>query len=88
MRVGSTLTGAANAVAPALAAAIEPLIGGKLPIRLIAWDGSVAGSEAAPVARLRSPDALRRMIWRPSELGAAQAFVAAISTSTVTSSPR
>jgi cyclopropane-fatty-acyl-phospholipid synthase len=71
----STLTGRANAVAPALAAVIEPLIGGQLPIRLIAWDGSVAGDESAPVVRLRSPDALRRMVWRPSELGAAQAYV-------------
>jgi cyclopropane-fatty-acyl-phospholipid synthase len=75
VRISSTLTGAANAVAPALAAAIEPLIGGELPIRLIAWDGSVAGPEAAPVVWLRSPAALRRILWRPSELGAAQAYV-------------
>ncbi|WP_428342535.1 class I SAM-dependent methyltransferase [Mycobacterium sp.] len=52
-----------------------PLIGGELPVRLIAWDGSVAGDESAPVVRLRSPKALRRMAWRPSELGAAQAYV-------------
>jgi cyclopropane-fatty-acyl-phospholipid synthase len=75
VRLSSTLTGGANAVAPALAAAIEPLIGGKLPIRLIAWDGSVAGDEFAPVVRLRNPKALRRMVWRPNELGAAQAYV-------------
>ena len=74
MRAG-TLKGKTNAVAPALAAAIGPLVGGKLPIRLIAWDGSVAGDESAPVVRLRSPNALRRMVWRPSELGAAQAYV-------------
>ncbi len=74
MRAG-TLTVKANAVAPALAAAIMPLIGGELPVRLIAWDGSVAGDESAPVVRLRSPKALRRMAWRPSELGAAQAYV-------------
>ena len=36
-----------------LAAAIEPVIGGELPIRLIAWDGSVAGPAAAPVVWLR-----------------------------------
>jgi cyclopropane-fatty-acyl-phospholipid synthase len=71
----STLTGRADAVAPALAAAIEPLIGGELPIRLIAWDGSVAGDECGPVVRLRNPNALRRMVWRPNELGAAQAYV-------------
>jgi cyclopropane-fatty-acyl-phospholipid synthase len=70
-----TLKGKTNAVAPALAAAIGPLVGVKLPIRLIAWDGSVAGDESAPVVRLRSPNALRRMVWRPSELGVAQAYV-------------
>ncbi len=58
-----------------LAAAIEPLIGGELPIRLIAWDGSIAGPAAAPVVWLRSAAALRRMLWRPGELGIAQAYV-------------
>jgi len=58
-----------------LAAAIEPLIGGELPIRLIAWDGSIAGSAGAPVVWLRSAAALRRMFWCPGELGAAQAYV-------------
>jgi cyclopropane-fatty-acyl-phospholipid synthase len=58
-----------------LAAAIEPLIGGELPIRLIAWDGSIAGPAGAPVVWLRSAVALRRMLWRPGELGAAQAYV-------------
>jgi cyclopropane-fatty-acyl-phospholipid synthase len=58
-----------------LAAAIEPLIGGELPIRLIAWDGSIAGPAGAPVVWLRSAAALRRMLWCPGELGAAQAYV-------------
>lgn len=71
----NTPVGAATAVAPVLAAAIEPLIGGELPVRLIAWDGSIAGPAAAPVVWLRSPAALRRMLWRPGELGAAQAYV-------------
>jgi cyclopropane-fatty-acyl-phospholipid synthase len=64
-----------NAVAPLLAAAVEPLIGGELPVRVIAWDGSVAGPPAAPVVWLRSAAALRRMLWHPGELGAAQAYV-------------
>ncbi len=64
-----------NAVAPLLASAVEPLIGGELPVRVIAWDGSVAGPPAAPVVRLRSAAALRRMLWHPGELGAAQAYV-------------
>jgi cyclopropane-fatty-acyl-phospholipid synthase len=64
-----------TAVAPALAATIEPLIGGGLPVRLIAWDGSVAGPASAPAVRLRSATALRRILWHPGELGAAQAYV-------------
>jgi cyclopropane-fatty-acyl-phospholipid synthase len=62
-------------VAPTLARAVEPFVGGELPVRLIAWDGSVAGPVDAPVVELRSPDAVRRLLWRPGELGAAQAYV-------------
>ena len=62
-------------VAPRLAAIIEPLIGGPLPVRLQAWDGSVAGDAGAPHVSLHSPDALRRLLWSPGELGAAQAYV-------------
>jgi cyclopropane-fatty-acyl-phospholipid synthase len=70
-----TSLGVAHAVAPALAATIEPLIGGELPVQLIAWDGSIAGPVTAPTVRLRSATALRRMLWRPGELGAAHAYV-------------
>ena len=49
--------------------------GGDLPVRLRAWDGSEAGPVDAPLVVLRSPDAVRRMLWRPGELGAAQAYV-------------
>ncbi|MGB3859674.1 MAG: cyclopropane-fatty-acyl-phospholipid synthase family protein [Ornithinimicrobium sp.] len=54
---------------------ISPLTGGDLPVHLIAWDGSSAGPVDAPVLRLRSADALRRLLWHPGELGAAQAYV-------------
>lgn len=70
-----TSAGAATAVAPVLAAAIEPVIGGELPVRLIAWDGSVAGDPFGPVVWLHSPAALRRMLWCPRQLGAAEAYV-------------
>ena len=46
-----------------------------LPVRLRAWDGSEAGPPGGPVAVLRSPRALRRILWRPGELGAARAYV-------------
>jgi cyclopropane-fatty-acyl-phospholipid synthase len=62
-------------VAQRLAEAVRPFIGGDLPVRLEAWDGSVAGPEGAPLVVLRSPDALRRLLWHPGELGAAQAYV-------------
>jgi len=62
-------------VADRLAAAVRPFIGGDLPVRLHAWDGSVAGPDGAPLVVLRSPDALRRLLWHPGELGAAQAYV-------------
>jgi cyclopropane-fatty-acyl-phospholipid synthase len=67
---------ASTAVAPALARAVAPFVGGELPVRLRAWDGSEAGPVGAPLVELRSPDAVRRMLWRPGELGAAQAYVA------------
>jgi cyclopropane-fatty-acyl-phospholipid synthase len=44
-------------------------------VRLRAWDGSEAGPVDAPLVELRSPQALRRLLWHPSELGAAQAYV-------------
>lgn len=62
-------------IAHRLAEAVRPFIGGDLPVRLEAWDGSVAGPEDAPLVVLRSPDALRRLLWHPGELGAAQAYV-------------
>ncbi len=62
-------------VAARLEEALRPFIGGDLPVRLVAWDGSAAGPDVAPVVELRSPEALRRLLWHPGELGAAQAYV-------------
>lgn len=62
-------------VATELADALRPFVGGELPVRLVAWDGTAAGPADAPVVELRSPDALRRLLWHPGELGAAQAYV-------------
>ena len=44
-------------------------------MRLRAWDGSEAGPVDAPLVVLRSRDAVRRLLWNPGELGAAQAYV-------------
>ena len=62
-------------VALKLSELISPLTGGELPVHLVAWDGSTAGPDDAPTVRLTSPKALRRLLWHPGELGAAQAYV-------------
>lgn len=64
-----------RSIAHEIADVLEPLAGGDLPVRLTAWDGSTAGPADAPGVVLRSPNALRRMLWSPGELGAAQAYV-------------
>jgi cyclopropane-fatty-acyl-phospholipid synthase len=58
-----------------LEAALRPFVGGNLPVRLRAWDGSEAGPSDQPLVELRSRDAIRRLMWHPGELGAAQAYV-------------
>ena len=70
-----TPTQATTGIAQRLAEAARPFLAGDLPVRLRAWDGSVTGPEDAPLVVLRSPDALRRLLWHPGELGAAQAYV-------------
>ncbi|MFC6713397.1 class I SAM-dependent methyltransferase [Branchiibius cervicis] len=64
-----------SGIAGRIARTLEPLVGGNLPVRLTAWDGSAAGPQDAPLVRLNSPNVLRRMLWAPGELGAAQAYV-------------
>ncbi len=66
---------APEGVAATLAEVAEPFLGGDLPVRLRAWDGTEAGPVGAPLVEVRSPDALRRLLWHPGELGAAQAYV-------------
>jgi cyclopropane-fatty-acyl-phospholipid synthase len=62
-------------VAAVLAPVAERFLGGELPVRLRAWDGSEAGPPGGPVLVLRSKQALRRLLWHPGELGLAQAYV-------------
>lgn len=64
-----------SGVAGDLSRAARPFVGGDLPVRLRAWDGSEAGPIGAPLVELRSPDAVRRLLRHPGELGAAQAYV-------------
>ena len=64
-----------SGVAQALETALSPPLGGELPVRLSAWDGSSAGPLDAPHVLVRSPRALKRLLRHPGELGAAQAYV-------------
>ncbi|MFI6344776.1 class I SAM-dependent methyltransferase [Streptomyces sp. NPDC050560] len=58
-----------------LAALAAEALGGAPPVRLRAWDGSETGPAGAPVVVVRSRRALRRLLWRPGELGLAQAYI-------------
>src|SRR5579875_683191 len=71
----------AGGIATRLEELVAPMFGGSLPFRLRAWDGSEAGPGGTregnddDVVVLRSPAALRRLVWAPGELGLAQAYV-------------
>jgi cyclopropane-fatty-acyl-phospholipid synthase len=62
--------------APRLHALAGRLLGAELPVRIRAWDGSEAGPPGAPTLVVRHRRALRRIMWRPGELGLARAWVA------------
>lgn len=64
-----------------VAGLFEPLLravlGGSPPVRFEFWDGSRTGpQDGSDLVRVLSPDALRRMIWSPGELGLGRAYVA------------
>ncbi|OIJ87398.1 class I SAM-dependent methyltransferase [Streptomyces colonosanans] len=55
---------------------VEQLLQAPLPVRVRAWDGSEAGPPGAPVLVVHNRRALRRLLWKPGELGLARAWVA------------
>ncbi|MFI9627160.1 class I SAM-dependent methyltransferase [Streptomyces sp. NPDC052042] len=59
-----------------LTALVEEFLGERLRIRIRAWDGSESGPPGAPVLIIRHRRALRRLLWKPGELGLARAWVA------------
>ncbi|MFJ9829638.1 class I SAM-dependent methyltransferase [Streptomyces sp. NPDC101160] len=59
-----------------LTALAEDVLGARFPVRLRAWDGSEAGPAGGPVLIVRERRALRRLLWKPGELGLARAWVA------------
>ncbi|GAP52998.1 SAM-dependent methyltransferase [Streptomyces azureus] len=62
--------------APRLQGLFAQLLGAPLPVRIRAWDGSQAGPPGAPTLVVRNRRALRRLLWKPGELGLARAWVA------------
>ncbi|MFF7053625.1 class I SAM-dependent methyltransferase [Streptomyces griseorubiginosus] len=55
---------------------LEQLLGSELPVRIRAWDGSQSGPPGAPALVVRNRRAVRRLLWKPGELGLARAWVA------------
>ncbi|MFJ4281714.1 class I SAM-dependent methyltransferase [Streptomyces massasporeus] len=62
--------------APRLQGLFTQLLGAPLPVRIRAWDGSQSGPPGAPTLVVRNRRALRRLLWKPGELGLARAWVA------------
>ncbi|WP_330339542.1 cyclopropane-fatty-acyl-phospholipid synthase family protein [Streptomyces sp. NBC_00557] len=53
----------------------EQVLGAPLPVRIRAWDGSQAGPPDAPALVVRNRRALRRILFKPGELGLVRAWV-------------
>jgi cyclopropane-fatty-acyl-phospholipid synthase len=62
--------------APRLQGLFAQVLGAPPPVRIRAWDGSQAGPSGAPILVVRNRRALRRLLWKPGELGLARAWVA------------
>jgi cyclopropane-fatty-acyl-phospholipid synthase len=67
----------AGTVARAVQPLVTRLLGPEPPIRIELWDGSKLGRlDAAGALVLRSPRALRHILWAPNQLGVGRAHVA------------
>src|SRR6185436_5220020 len=72
-----TVSAPTGSVADTLYPLLRRLLGPVLPVQIRAWDGSIVGPPSSPTTiSIDSPDALRRMLWAPGELGLARAYVA------------
>ncbi len=70
---GTVKATTADSLGPLLTA----LLGDPLPLQIRFWDGSSVGpSDSKATVDVRSPRALRRILYAPGELGAARAYVA------------
>jgi cyclopropane-fatty-acyl-phospholipid synthase len=64
-------------IAAALTPLFDFLLGADTPLRVEFWDGSAFGvdSGALATARFSDPEALRRVLYRPNDLGFGRAYV-------------
>jgi cyclopropane-fatty-acyl-phospholipid synthase len=63
-------------VAEILAPLVKLMVGTDAAVGFEFWDGSRLGPpDVVGTLQIRSPDAIRRMLWAPGELGVARAFV-------------
>jgi cyclopropane-fatty-acyl-phospholipid synthase len=77
---GSAGSRGAGRAAASIAPVVTAAFGGPPPVRIECWDGSTIaarsdGTSVAGCVRLQSTRALRRVVWAPSELGLARAYV-------------
>jgi cyclopropane-fatty-acyl-phospholipid synthase len=69
-----TQTAVTQSAAEILRPLVDAVLGPNPPVRVELWDGSTLGSPDATVGlTVRSPDAIRRLVWAPG--GLARAFV-------------
>ena len=62
-------------VAVALAPLLAHFFSGPPPVRFEFWDGTSLGPSHGDALQVRSPDAVKRLLWSPGELGLARGFV-------------
>src|ERR1700712_1146549 len=76
MTIAPSRPAIAGTAAETLKPLIDVLVPRGLPLAIRCWDGSVLGPES-PTATIvvHSPNALRRLMWAPNELGFGRAYV-------------
>ncbi|HEX6195222.1 MAG TPA: cyclopropane-fatty-acyl-phospholipid synthase family protein [Jiangellaceae bacterium] len=65
-----------NTAAERIAIVVERMLGEPSPLRIRAWDGSEIGPPSGPTLVVLSRRAIRRLLWRPDEIGLGRAWVA------------
>jgi cyclopropane-fatty-acyl-phospholipid synthase len=64
-------------VAHTLRPVVDAAFGASIPLDFEFWDGSkLTSADSSATMRFNSPDAIRRVLWMPNELGLSRAYVA------------